>query len=121
LNGFAEGIGAEFSDNFADETGGDFVGGLERIDRLVFAGEIEDEFVAEAGLGEEALLAEVVVIAALSPGIDGIEGEIFAELAEGGTDLVAGGTVIEHLVNPLAEFFGQASDFALTAVLAVDY
>jgi hypothetical protein len=120
FDGIAEGIGAEFSDGLADETGGGFVSGLERIDRLVFTGEIEDEFVTEAGLGNQALLTEVVVIAAVSPGIDGIEGEISAELGEGGADFLTGAAVIEHFVDALTEFFGKASDFAVAGSLTGD-
>ena len=67
FDGLAEGIGADFSDGFTDESGGDFVGGLENVDSLLLFGEAEGQLETLAGFFEQADLIEMILVTAASP------------------------------------------------------
>ena len=105
LEGLTERVGADFGDGFADEGGGDFMGGLEDVDALFLAGEVEGEFVAQAGFVEEAEFAEVVLVAALFPAANGVVGEVYAVFAELLEDGRIWESVVKHLVDLVAKGF----------------
>ena len=110
---FAQRIGADVGDGVANEAGGDFVCGLEDVDALLLAGEIEGEFVAGAGLLEEAELAQVFLIAtAAFPAADGIFGEVLAEFAKVLANSGVGDAVVEHFIYLVAQGLGQMGDGA---------
>ena len=108
----AEGVGADIGEGLADLSGGDFVGDLEGIDARGLIGQIEGQFVAGAALVEEELFFEPVAVAAGFPvdEVDVVEGG--GGGAELGDDFGQGDAVEEHLVDLVAEGFGEAGDFA---------
>lgn len=117
--GFAQGIGAGIGDDFADLCGGKLLGGLEAVDWVRAGQEIKGMFLPKAALIAEALLAQVVLVAACVPASDMVLVEVFAVFAEVLDDLVVGEAVIEHFVDLAAEVFGEAGDSAVTPAPAL--
>ena len=80
--------------------------------------EVSDELLVDAEFLEEVLFAEVVP-AALFPGADALFSERTGELAEVLDDLETGEAAVEYLIDAGADFFGEAGDFAVAAVIEV--
>ena len=112
LDGLAQGIGTDFGNGFADEGGGNFMGGLEGVDTLFFAGKVEGQFEAGAGFVEEAEFAEMFLVAAFFPATDGVVSEVSAVWTELLADGGVGEAVVEHFIELVAEGFGEAGDGA---------
>jgi len=112
LDGLAEGVSADFSDGIADLGGGNFMGGLEDIDALLLAGEVEGEFVAEAGVVQEAQFTEIILIAGLFPAADGVLADIGSVLGEVPADSGVGNAIVEHLIDLVASGFWETGDIA---------
>ena len=85
--------------------------GLEDVDALLLACEIEGKFVAGAGLLEEAEVAKVFLIAtAAFPSADGVFGEVLAAFAKVLANGGIGKAIVEHFIYLVAQSFGQAGD-----------
>ena len=104
----AEGIGANVSEGFADEGGGDFAWSLEAVDAVTVAEEIDSEFLAGAAGFDALLLLEPLLMAPIFPGGKVFLGKIFAPLAELLNNFGVGQAVFEHLIEVIANGFWKA-------------
>ena len=93
--GFAEDFCADIGDDSADLGGCKLLGGLEAAEALLFADEIEGEFLAETALLEEALLADIILVSARFPTPDVLGVETFSGNAELSDELGKGEAVVE--------------------------
>src|SRR5439155_9606777 len=82
-------------------------------DGVVLADEVKGAVLAAAALLGQALLAEVILVPAALPGHDGARSEVLAVGSQPGNDLGVGEAVVQHFIDALADFLGQAGDFAL--------
>ncbi len=113
LERLADGGGTNFGDGLANQRGGDFVGGLERVDAGGLVDDVQGEFVADAVFIEEAEFLEEIVVAAGAPGSEAVLGKAVAVFAEAVDNLLVGEVIEHHPVDAVADFLGEAGDFAV--------
>jgi hypothetical protein len=90
-----------------------------RVQRAGFAEEIGGEFRLDFGLLNGVLKAEVILVAALDPVGDLLAVETATGFAEFVDDEAMRQTVIEHAIEQVASFFGQAGDFAVAPMVGL--
>jgi hypothetical protein len=96
--------------------GAELKGGMVELSGIEIGGEVRGGFLPGAGLGEPILFEEPVLVTALVPLGEVIGFEVFAVIAEPLDDVGIGDTVKEPVIDLVPDQFGQASDFAVTAV-----
>ena len=110
--GFAENFCADIGDDSANLRGSELLGGLEAADALLFAHEVEGEFLAQTTLLEETLLAEIILVSARFPTPDVFGVKTLTGSAELPDELGKGEPVVEQVVYFVAHWLGEAGDSA---------
>ena len=109
----AEDVTTKIGDRLADLGGCELLSGLESTDVIGVAEKIKGAILAGAALVDQPLLAKIVLVTASFPPANAVFGKIFAVLPELANDFLVGKAVIEHFIDALADFLGQAGDFAV--------
>lgn len=108
----AQNVGSDVEHGLANLAGGDLLGGLQSVDLPGFCKQSGSAGAPGDALGNEALLAEMVLVSALFPAVEHIDVEIFTVIAQGGNDVFVNDAVVHHLVDAPADFFGEPGDIA---------
>jgi hypothetical protein len=110
--GVAEDFGSENGDGFADLGGSDLLSGLEAVDGISLGREVEGETLAKAALRHDPKFTEIILVATFLPATNGVVRDSLAVLTKVFDNVIVGQTIIEHFVDALADFLGQAGDIA---------
>jgi len=109
---FAESLRAEIGDSGADLSGSELLSCLETGKAAGVAQQTKRDFLAAAAFLKDVLLAEIILIAPFVPGHDGAGADTFGIGTELFQDAGVGHTIVEHLVDAVADGFGAAGDVA---------
>jgi len=110
--GFAEDVGADIDDGFADLSGGDLLRSLEGGDLARFGEQAGGTDATGGALVEDALFAAVILVTGLFPAGKHVFADVFALFTEGIDDFGIGNAVVHQGVDAPADLFGEAGDGA---------